>query len=77
MKLFLLCLIAGCAMAIPEASEGAGDVREGIVPTPDGAEEGENGEVASDFFMKEMQDILANKNGTGSEKERRQTTGKE
>ena len=77
MKLFLLCLIAGYAVAVPATSGSDGDVHEGIIPTPYGAEEGENGEVASDFFMKEMQDILANKNGTGSEKERRQTTGKE
>ena len=61
MKLFLLCLIAGCAMAIPAGRESDGDVYNKFIPTPDYMEEEE---FPSEFFMKEMQD---EKNGGRSE----------
>ena len=53
MKLFLLFLIAGCAMAIPAGRESDGDVYNKFIPTPAYMEEGE---FPSEFFMKEMQD---------------------
>ena len=67
MKLFLLCLIAGCAMAIPAGRESDGDVYNKFIPTPDYMEEG----APSEFFMKEMRDVLANKSAAEI-----QTTGK-
>ena len=67
MKLFLLCLIAGCAMAIPAGRESGVDVYNKIIPTPGYMEEGENG-----FFMKQMHAILANKGAAGI-----QNTGKD
>ena len=57
-------------MALPGPSEGD-------VPTPpeDGGYE-ENGEVASDFFLREMGGMVANKSGS-EERGKRQTSGRE
>ena len=48
-------------MAIPAGRESDGDVYNKFIPTPAYMEEGENGKAPSEFFMKQMHAILANK----------------
>ena len=70
MKIVLLCLMmAGCAMALPLAEDSTNSTgyNEGNVPAPDEGGEIEEGEVMSDFFIKEMTELLANKNSTHEE----------